>query len=149
MKGVNVYTPLGQAAPVARFIDGLDPRLRDKLIRQLIELPNTPRASLREPHFKHFTLERYRDLYELRARGKVLVRIIFTILPNGEILLLHAFIKRQSRDTMQALEQALSIMAQVRDRPELAAEYIAREETAALPYAVPPGKVPGYPSTQF
>ena len=108
--------------------DGLDPRLRDKLIRQLIELPNTPRANLREPHFKHFTLERYRDLYELRARGKVLVRIIFTIRPNGEILLLHAFIKRQSRDTMQALEQALSVMAQVRDRPELAAEYIVREE---------------------
>ena len=29
---------------------------------------------------------------------------------------------------MQALEQALSVMAQVRDRPELAAEYIVREE---------------------
>lgn len=128
MKGVNVYKPLGQAAPVARFIDGLEPRLRDKLIRQLIELPNTPRANLREPHFKHFTLERYRDLYELRARGKVLVRVIFTIRPNGEILLLHAFIKRQSRDTMQALEQALSVMAQVRNRPELAAEYSVREE---------------------
>ena len=128
MKGVNVYTPLGQAAPVARFIDGLDPRLRDKLIRQLIELPNTPRANLREPHFKHFTLERYRDLYELRARGKVLVRIIFTIRPNGEILLLHAFIKRQSRDTMQALEQSLNILARLRERPELAIEYIVKEE---------------------
>ena len=128
MKGIKVYTPPERAAPVARFIDDLEPKLRDKLIRQLIELPNTPRANLREPHFKHFTLERYRDLYELRARGKVLVRIIFTIRPNGEILLLHAFIKRQSRDTMQALEQALSVMAQVRDRPEMAAEYIVREE---------------------
>lgn len=128
MKGIKVYTPPERAAPVARFIDDLEPKLRDKLIRQLIELPNTPRANLREPHFKHFTLERYRDLYELRARGKVLVRVIFTICPNGEILLLHAFIKRQSRDTMQALEQALSVMAQVRDRPELAAEYIVREE---------------------
>lgn len=128
MKGVKVYTPPGRAAPVARFIDGLDPKLRDKLIRWLIELPNTPKASLREPHFKHFALERYRDLYELRARGKVLVRIIFTICPNGEILLLHAFIKRQSRDTMQALEQAVNIMAQVRNHPELAVEYIVREE---------------------
>ena len=126
MKGIKVYTPPERAAPVARFIDDLEPKLRDKVIRQLIELPNTP--NLREPHFKHFTLERYRDLYELRARGKVLVRVIFTIRPNGEILLLHAFIKRQSRDTMQALEQALSVMAQVRDRPELAVEYIVREE---------------------
>lgn len=58
----------------------------------------------------------------------MLVRVIFTIRPNGEILLLHAFIKWQSRDTMQALEQALSVMAQVRDRSELAAEYIVREE---------------------
>ena len=129
MKGINIYTPPERAAPVARFIDDLEPKLRDKLIRQLIELPNTPRVNLREPHFKHFTLERYRDLYELRARGKVLVRVIFTIRPNGEILLLHAFIKRQSRDTMQALEQALSVMAQVRDCPELAVEYIVREES--------------------
>ena len=128
MKGVNIYKPLDRAAPVARFIDGLDPKLRDKLIRWLIELPNTPKASLKEPHFKHFALERYRDLYELRARGKVLVRIIFTIRPNGEILLLHAFIKRQSRDTMQALEQAVSIMTQVRDHPELAVEYTVKEE---------------------
>ena len=128
MKGIKVYKPPERAAPVARFIDGLDPRLRDKLLRWIIELPNTPKASLKEPHFKHFTLERYRDLYELRARYKVLVRVIFTILPNGEILLLHAFIKRQSRDTMQALEQAMSVMAQVRDHPELAVEYMVKEE---------------------
>lgn len=128
MKDIKVYTPPERAAPVARFIDSLDPRLRDKLIRQLVALPHTPRSVLREPHFKHFTLERYRDLYELRERGKVLVRIIFTIQPHGEILLLHAFIKRQSRDTMQALEQALNVLAQVRDRPELAAEYTVKEE---------------------
>ena len=128
MKGIKVFTPPGRTAPVARFIDGLDPKLRDKLIRWLIELPNTPKASLREPHFKHFALERYRDLYELRARGKVLVRIIFTFRPNGEVLLLHAFIKKQSRDTMQALEQAVSVMVQVRNHPELAAEYIVKEE---------------------
>lgn len=128
MKGIKVYTPPERAAPVARFIDDLEPKLRDKVIRQLIELPNTPRANLREPHFKHFTLERYRDLYELRARGKVLVRVIFTIRPNGEVILLHGFIKRQSRDTMQALEQSLDILARLRERPELAVEYIVKEE---------------------
>ena len=128
MKGINIYTPPERAAPVARFIDDLEPKLRDKLIRQLIELPNTPRVNLREPHFKHFTLERYRDLYELRAWGKVLVRVIFTIRPNGEVILLHGFIKRQSRDTMQALEQSLNILARLRERPELAMEYIVKEE---------------------
>jgi len=128
MKDVKVYAPPGRAAPVAQFIDELDGKLREKVIRQLAVLPHTPRASLREPHFKHFTLERYRDLYELRERGKVLVRIVFTTLPGGEILLLHAFVKRQSRDTMQALEQALGVLAQLRDHPELAVEYIVKEE---------------------
>lgn len=128
MKGVNIYKSSDRTPPVARFIDGLEPKLRDKLIRWLIELPNTPKANLKEPHFKHFALERYRDLYELRARGKVLVRIIFTFRPNGEVLLLHAFIKRQSRDTMQALEQAINIMTQVRNHPELEVEYTVKEE---------------------
>ncbi len=129
MKGIKVCTPPGRAAPVAQFIDNLEPRLREKLIRQLIELPGTPRSALREPHFKHFTLERYRELYELRERGKVLVRIIFTIQADGGILLLHGFVKRQSRDTMQALEQSLNILARIQNQPELAAEYIVKEET--------------------
>ena len=30
---------------------------------------------------------------------------------------------------MQALDQALSILARIRERPELAAEYIVKEET--------------------
>lgn len=128
MKGIKVYSLSEREAPVARFIDSLDARQREKVIRQLAVLPNTPRASLREPHYKHFTLERYRELYELRERGKVLVRIIFTIQSDGEILLLHAFVKRQSRDTMQALEQSLNILARLRERPELASEYVVKEE---------------------
>ena len=30
----------------------------------------TPPSALREPHYKHFVIEKYRDLYELRERGK-------------------------------------------------------------------------------
>ena len=106
----------------------LDPRLRDKLIRQLIALPHTPRAALKEPHFKHFSLERYRGLYELRERGRVMVRIIFTLLPDGSALLLYAFVKRRGRDTMRALERALQVLAAFREHPEYAAELIVREE---------------------
>ena len=128
MKGIKVYTPPERAAPVARFIDGLEPRLREKLIRQLIELPRTPRSALREPHFKHFTLERYRSLYEVRAKNGVAVRVIFTILPEGRVLLLYGFSKRQSRDTMQALDQSLRILAAFREHPEHAVEYKIKEE---------------------
>ena len=44
------------------------------------------------------------------------------------VILLHGFIKRQSRDTMQALEQSLNILARLREQPELAMEYIVKEE---------------------
>ena len=90
-------------------------------------LSGTPRASLREPHYKHFGLERYNGLYEVRERGKVLVRIIFTYSGN-DVLLLNAFIKRKPRDTMQALEQSLRILAELQEHPEYAVEFRVKEE---------------------
>ena len=128
MKDVLVYQPPGDPAQVALFIEGLDTRLREKLLRQIIPLPRMPPSILREPHYKHFTLERYRSLYEVRAKGGIAVRIIFTILPGGRILLLCGFIKKQSRDTMRALEQSLGILSELRDHPEYAVEYKIKEE---------------------
>ena len=63
MTEVFIYRTPGRESQAADFLEMLDPRLRDKLIRQLIALPHTPRAALKEPHFKHFSLERYRGLY--------------------------------------------------------------------------------------
>ena len=73
-------------------------------------------------------LERYRELYELRERGPRAGAGHLYHRPNGEVILLHGFIKRQSRDTMQALEQSLNILARLREQPELAMEYIVKEE---------------------
>ena len=50
------------------------------------------------------------------------------MLPNGEFLLLHAFQKRQSRDTMRALEHSLRLLSSLRDHSEYAVEYIIQEE---------------------
>jgi len=100
MKNVKVYQPPDQPAQAAVFIEGLEPKLRDKLVRQIFYLSRTPRPELTEPHYKHFSIEKYRSLYELREKGRTIVRVIFTLLPNGEVLLLHAFTKRQKRDTM-------------------------------------------------
>lgn len=122
MKNIFVYRPSGRAPQVAAFIDGLEPKLREKLLRQIIPLPRMPPSILREPHYKHFTLERYRSLYEVRAKNGIAVRIIFTILPGEKVLLLYGFSKRQSRDTMRALEQSLRILAEFRDYPEHAVE---------------------------
>lgn len=120
MKGILVYQPPDKPAQLPEFIDGLDPRLREKIIMQLYQLSKPHKPELREPHFKRFSLERYRDLCELRVKSKMLVRIIFYFCPNGQVLLLHGFIKRQKRDTMQALEQAIRILDALREHPERA-----------------------------
>ena len=128
MKGVSIYQPPGRTAQAALFIEGLDPKLREKLLRQIIPLPRMPPSILREPHYKHFTLERYRAFYEVRAKNGIAVRIIFSILPEGKILLLYGFSKRQSRDTMRALEHSMGILAAFREHPEHAVEYKIKEE---------------------
>ena len=123
MRSILIYQPPDQAETVGAFIDSLDPKMREKLNWQLFRLVYVHPCQLREPHFKHFSLERYRELYELREKGKQLVRIIYTVRPNGEVLLLHGFIKRQNRDTNLALEQSLRILAELREHPEYAVGY--------------------------
>lgn len=131
MKGILVYQPSDRAAPVSGFIDNLEPRLREKIILSLIQLTRSDRPEFKEPRFKRFSLERYRDLCELRVKSKVLIRIIFFPRPDGSIILLCGFIKRQKRDTMQALEQSLSILNALREHPERAVEYKIKEEGTA------------------
>ena len=56
MDNIKVYRPPGQSAQAADFIEGLEPKLRDKLVRQIIYLSRTPLAKLKEPHYKHFSI---------------------------------------------------------------------------------------------
>ena len=128
MDNIKVYQPPGGVSQVEAFIEGLEPKLRDKLVWQIFRLSRTPPAGLKEPHYKHFSIEKYRDFYELREKNRIVIRVIFTMLPSGEVLLLHAFQKRQSRDTMRALEQSLRLLSLLRDHPEHAVEYIIKEE---------------------
>lgn len=101
--------------PLCRFFQGLEDKQRRKLLTLFLMLMRAPAAVMREPYVKHFTLERYQSLYELRAKSKILVRIIFCRGGKGELLLLTPFIKHSRRDTMQALEAALAQKAAVED----------------------------------
>lgn len=130
MKGILVYQPPGRASQVAAFIEDLEPRLREKIIRQLYRLTLPQKPEMKEPYFKRFSLERYQSLCELRVKTKLCVRVIFYPCANGDTLLLYAFVKRQKRDTMQALEQSLSILDALREHSERAVEYKVREEGA-------------------
>lgn len=79
MRAIKVYCPPGVEPPLYAFIDALDGKLKAKLLWQIFRLRNLPACELKEPHFKHFSLERYSQMYELREKGKVLIRIVFTV----------------------------------------------------------------------
>lgn len=96
----------GSCAPVQEFLKKLPDKQAAKMHRQLMMLRAFP-LSFGRPHTKHFQIERYRSLYELREKcGKTLLRIIFTYDHTENIILLKAFQKTQSRDTVKALERA-------------------------------------------
>lgn len=119
MRAVKVYQPPGQIAPMEVFLSSLEPKLQKKLRRQFLMLACTEISDLREPHYKHFVLERYNQFYELREKNKILVRIIFVIC-GEDYLLLTPFVKRQPRDTMRALEASLRLLAEIREHPDYA-----------------------------
>ena len=66
MKGILIYKPPDKPSPIPSFIEGLDPRLREKILLRLYQLTLPQKPELKEPHFKRFSLERYRDLCEMR-----------------------------------------------------------------------------------
>lgn len=107
--------PAEKEPPLCGFFQELDEKQRQKLLTLFAMLMQAPVSVMREPYVKHFSLERYHALYELRAKSKTLVRIIFTLDREGNILFLTPFVKRQRRDTMQALDASLALLAQIKD----------------------------------
>lgn len=93
---LHICAGFGGARPdLLLFLEGLPPKLRQKLILEFAMLTSTPLGLLGEPHVKHFSLEKYREFYELRAKGgKVMVRII---LPKWAVKFSCCFPSRKSR----------------------------------------------------
>lgn len=127
MRVIKVYQPPGKLSPFEAFLAQQNPKLRQKIRWTLFRMMEMELCDLKEPHFKHFALERYSPFYELREKSKILIRIVFTVY-DGDFLVLMPFIKKESRDTMRALEQSISMLADVREHPDYAANYDFREE---------------------
>ena len=115
--------------PLYMFLDNLEEKQRQKIFSLFALLLQLPETAMREPYVKHFGIERYQALYELRAKSKNMIRITFTLKEDGDILFLFPFIKRRQRDTEKALEHSLRLLAEFRDHPEYAVEYKIREES--------------------
>ena len=82
----------------------------------------------KEPYVKHFSMEKYRRLYELRLKASgTMVRIIFYYIDNN-VILLNAFIKKDARDTEQALEYGLKLIEQLDKETLSPFEYLTEVE---------------------
>ena len=121
MRAIKVFQPPGQTAPLEEFLSTLDNKLQKKLRRQFFLLAHAELCNLKEPHYKHFALEKYSQFYELREKSKILVRIIFVVY-GEDILLLTPFVKRQPRDTMRALDASLVMLAEIQEHPDYMVE---------------------------
>lgn len=110
-----IVVPSEGPAPLYDFFDMLEEKQRQKLLSLFAMLLQAPTVVMREPYVKHFCIERYQMLYELRAKSKNLVRIIFSLTEDGDILFLVPFIKRHKRNTMQALDRSLDYLAHIKD----------------------------------
>ena len=104
----------------------MEPKLRARLIQGIGNLAAIPEYRT-EPHVKHFSLERYAALYEYRARMRIMVRVIFTLDAEGNIILLHPMVKKRDRNTMQALETSLRMLNQLKQGEASLAEYTGKE----------------------
>lgn len=113
MRKIYVYAKDGHS-PVQEFIDNINDKIMEKLIFQIIYIRNESNPFC-EPYVKHFSMERYRKMYELRLKAaETMVRIIFYE-HNGEIVFLHAFHKRDKKDTDKGLETAFKILESIVD----------------------------------
>jgi phage-related protein len=122
VRKIYYYQPRDETAPFLDFMDSLDVKARQKIIYSLKCLAISP-GKFSEPQVKHFSIERYKRLYELREKSRVMLRIILTPDAKGNIILLHPFIKQHKRNTYQALETSLGMLADIRQNPDTLREY--------------------------
>ena len=108
---------------ISDFIKHSNPKIKKKFefILRLIADENN---QLKEPYVKHFSIEKYKRLYELRLKAAgTMVRIIYYE-ADKNIILLHAFIKRDKRDTEQALEYALKLIEKLDKESQSPFDYL-------------------------
>lgn len=109
MRKIYVYRSDIGEVPVLRFIESTHKKIRSKF-DFMLQFVKDERNMLCEPYVKHFSIDKYKMLYELRIRANgTMVRVIY-YKAEENIILLHAFFKKSRRDTENALEYALKIL---------------------------------------
>lgn len=99
------YEHVNGTCPVTEFIDTLEPKIRAKTYSQLKRLQEM-KCVLQPPLVKVFRVCRCKGLYELRVCTSQMIRILFYIHTDGNIVLLHGFVKKRETATDRAFEVA-------------------------------------------
>ena len=122
-----MYKNEGAKGQVDTFIKTSNIKIRKKfdfILRYIAD----ERNQFKEPYVKHFSIEKYKRLYELRLKAAgSMVRIIFYNIDEN-VILLNAFIKRDKRDTEQALEHALKLIEHLDRVAETPVDYLSEVE---------------------
>ena len=112
MRKIYAFCGEGSKTSVTSFMQGAHPKIKEKY-KFVLGVVADERNQLKEPYVKHFSIERYKRLSELRLKAsKTMIRIIYYE-EDDKIILLHAFIKKDKRDTEQALEYALKVIERI------------------------------------
>ena len=124
MRKIYVYRNDIGEVPVLRFIESTHKKIRNKF-DFMLHFVKDERNLLCEPYVKHFSINKYKMLYELRIRANgTMVRVIY-YRAEENIILLHAFFKKSRRDTENALEYALKILNSFDDSALYPTEHLA------------------------
>lgn len=120
----KIYEYCKEGKPVVTEFLSCAPQKLARKFNFIIEQLKDEVKPLREPYVKHFSIERYKMFYELRLKSiKTIIRIVF-IEADDNIILLHAFYKKNKRDTQAALEQTLKLFSGLNQNALLPFEYL-------------------------
>ncbi len=78
MKKIYIYISPEGESPFMDFLDALNEKQRKKL-EYALKCLAMQTGKLSEPQVKHFSIERYKRLYELREKSQVLLRVVFAL----------------------------------------------------------------------
>ena len=127
MRKIYIYKNDAAKGQVDALINASNIKIRKKF-DFILKYIADERNQFKEPYVKHFSIEKYKRLYELRLKAAgTMVRIIFYNIDEN-VILLNAFIKRDKRDTEQALEHALKLIEHLDRVAETPVDYLTEVE---------------------